>query len=47
MHGYGLKNVNDVVKKYNGRINYSIIGTCVLCCSVILYRENKFTTYKI
>ena len=39
MHGYGLKNVNDVVKKYNGRINYSIIGTCVLCCSVILYRE--------
>ena len=38
MHGYGLKNVNDVVKKYNGRINYSIIGTCVLCCSVILYR---------
>ena len=23
VHGYGLKNVNDVVKKYNGRIKYS------------------------
>mgnify|MGYP001165844284 FL=1 len=39
VHGYGLKNVNDVVKKYNGRIKYSIVGTCVLCCSVILYGD--------
>ena len=39
VHGYGLKNVNDVVKKYNGRIKYSIVGTCVLCCSIILYGD--------
>lgn len=36
MHGYGLKNIKDVVDKYNGKISYEMHGTDYIMCRVEL-----------
>lgn len=40
-HGYGLKNVNDVVKKYGGSIKYDMRIDRYIKCSVILNKSTK------
>lgn len=46
LHGYGIKNVKNIVDLYHGKIKYDISENNVLTCSVLLYSE-KFTTYDI
>jgi sensor histidine kinase regulating citrate/malate metabolism len=39
-HGFGLKNVKDVVSKYHGSISYDIKIEGYLVCNVTIYAQN-------
>lgn len=46
LHGFGIKNVKNIVDLYHGKIKYDMSENNILTCSVVLYSE-KFTTYDV
>ena len=39
-HGYGLKNVQRIVEKYHGTIEYRSEGDFLFVCKTVLIKEN-------
>lgn len=39
LHGFGIKNIKDVIKKYRGSIKYDQLGDNYIVCKCCLYKE--------
>ena len=40
VHGYGIENVREIVKKYHGTIEYRSEGDSLFVCKTVLIKEN-------